>query len=221
MGDFSHLKNKKGEMIAKPLPQPTLPNLSVDDDDDDATSVVKRGPSPNPYARDYHYASDNMSVAPSYHTNPAGVDYSDYPPMPAYNGGYSRQSPDAYGQYNHSGTTFDEDPPQHYVHDDDYSSQANLPATAAPISYQQTGAYSQTGMPENYVADVYDVYQSRATPAVWPPSDGVAGVARDVQDYPSHYVQPAHAYDYASYGDPYPQYQRHGEQGSHVYGQAM
>lgn len=221
MGDFSHLKNKKGEMIAKPLPQPTLPNLSVDDNDDDATSVIKRGPSPSPYAKDYHYGSDSKSVAPSYHTNPVGVDYSEYPPMPAYNGGYSQQAPGAYGQYNPSTTTFDEEPPQHYVYDDDYSSQVNLPATAAPISYQQTGAYGHTGMPENYVADIYDAYQGRATPAVRPPSDGVAGVARDVQDYPSHYAQPAYAYDYASYGDLYRQYQRHGEQGSHEYGQAM
>ena len=198
MGDFSHLKNKKGEMIAKPLPQPTLPNLSVDDDDD-ATSVLKRGPSPSPYAQDYHYASDNKSMAPSYHTNPLGADYSDYPPMPAYNGGYS----------------------QHYGYDDDYSSQVNLPATAAPISYQQAGTYDHVGAPENYVADTYDVYQGRAAPATRPPSDGVAGVTRDVQDYPSHYAQPAYAYDYASYGDPYRQYQRHEEQGSHEFGQAM
>ncbi|KAH0840046.1 hypothetical protein J3R83DRAFT_1013 [Lanmaoa asiatica] len=219
MGDYSHLKNKKGEMIGKPLPQPTLPNLSVDDDD--ATSIIKRGPSPSPFAQDHRYASDNKSVAPSYHTNPAGVDYPDYPPMPAYNGGYSHQTPGAYGQYNSSTPTFDEEPPQHYAYDDDYSSQVNLPATAAPISYQQTGAYGYTGVSENYVADVYDVYQGRATPAVRPPSDGVVGVARDVQDYPSHYTQPAHAYDYASYGDPYYQYQRHGEQGSHEYGQAM
>ncbi|KAF8558864.1 hypothetical protein OG21DRAFT_1404271 [Imleria badia] len=217
MGDFSHLKNKKGEMIAKPLPQPTLPNLSVDDDDD-ATSVIKRGPSPSPYTS---YPSDNKSVAPSYHTNPTGVDYPDYPPMPAYNGGYSHQTSGAYGQYNPSTTTFDEQPPQQYGYDDDYSSQVNLPTTAAPISYHQTGAYGHTGMPENYTADIYDVYQGRATPAIRPPSDGVVGVARDVQDYPSHYMQPAYAYDYSSYGDPYRQYQRHEEQGSHEYGQAM
>jgi hypothetical protein len=220
MGDFSHLRNKKGEMIAKPLPQPTLPNLSVDDDDD-TTSAIKRGPSPSPYAQDYRYASDNKSVAPSYHTNPAGVDYSDYPPMPAYNGGYSQQTSGVYGQYNPSSTTFEEQPSQHYGYDDDYSSQVNLPATAAPISYQHTGAYGHPGTPDNYTADVYDVYQGRATPAIRPPSDGVAGVARDVQDYPSHYAQPAYAYDYASHGDPYRQYQRHEEPGSHEYGQAM
>lgn len=217
MGDFSHLKNKKGEMIAKPLPQPTLPNLSVDDDDD-ATSIIKRGPSPSPYTS---YPSDNKSVAPSYHTNPIGVDYPDFPPMPGYNGSYSHQTSGAYGQYNPSATTFDEQPPQQYGYDDDYSSQVNLPATAAPISYHQTGGYGHTGVTENYNADAYDVYQGRATPTMRPPSDGVVGVARDTRDYPSHYAQPAYAYDYASYGDPYRQYQRHEEQGSHEYGQAM
>jgi len=214
MGDFSHLRNKKGEMIAQPLPQPTLPNLSVDDDDTDATSAVKRGPSPSPYTQDYRYAFDNKSVAPSYHTNPAGVDYSDYPIMPSYNGGYSHQTPGAYGQYNSSAATFDEEPSQRYAYDDDYSSQVNLPAAAAPVSYQPTAAHGHAGVPEN----VYDAYRSRQTR---PPSDGAAGVTRDVQDHPSHYAQPAYAYDYASYGDSYHQYQRHGEQGSHEYGQAI
>ncbi|KAG9317577.1 hypothetical protein JVU11DRAFT_1785 [Chiua virens] len=218
MGDYSHLKNKKGEMIAKPLPQPTLPNLSVDDDDD-ATSIIKRGPSPNPYGHEYRYNSDNKSVAPSYHTNPVGIDYGDYPPMPAY-GGYPHQTPGAYGQYNPSTTTFDEE--QRYVYEDDYSSQVNLPAAAAPVSYQQSGTYGHTGTSENYVADAYDVYQGRATPAIRQPSGGAMGVTRDVQDYPSHhYGQQAHVYDYSSYGDPYSQYQRHGEHGSHEYGQAM
>ena len=44
-GDFSHLKNKKGEFIAKPLPQPTLPNLSVDDDIDTSFFNNDRRPS--------------------------------------------------------------------------------------------------------------------------------------------------------------------------------
>jgi len=211
MGDFSHLKNKKGEMIAQPLPQPTLPNLSVFDDDDD-TPPAKRGPSPTSYAQDYHYASDGKSVAPSYHTNLAGTDYSEYPPMPAYNGGYSHQTSGGYGQYNPSTATFDEEPSQNYVHDDDYSSQVNLPATAAPVSYQQSGAYSHVRRPENYATDAYDVYQGRTMPATRPPSDNTAG---------GHFAQPAYAYDYTSYGDPYHQYQRHGEQGTHEYGHAM
>ena len=214
MGDFSHLKNKKGEMIAQPLPQPTLPNLSVDDDDSDATSAVKRGPSPSAYTQDYRYAFDNKSVAPSYHTNPVGVDYSDYPVMPSYNGGYPHQTPGAYGQYNSSAATFDEEPPQRYAYDDDYSSQVNLPAAAAPVSYQPTATYGHAGAPEN----VYDAHQGRQTR---PPHDIAAGMTRDVQDYPSHYAQPAYAYDYSSHGDSYHQYRRHGEQGSHEYGQAI
>jgi len=224
MGDYSHLKNKKGEMIAKPLPQPTLPNLSVDDDDDDAASVIKRGPSPGSYPQDYYHASDNKSIAPSYHTTPIGVDYSDYPPMPAYNTGYSHHAPGAYPQYNPSMATFDQEPPQSHMYDDDYSSSVNLPATAAPISYQQAGpydTYGHSGMAGNYVADAYDVYQGRAAPAIQPPSGDAPRVAHDVQDYPSHYTHQTYAHDYASYGDPYHQYQGHGEQGSHEYGQAM
>ncbi|KIK99268.1 hypothetical protein PAXRUDRAFT_132449 [Paxillus rubicundulus Ve08.2h10] len=223
MGDYSHLKNKKGEMIAKPLPQPTLPNLSVDDDDDDA-SVIKRGPSPGSYPQDYYHASENKSIAPSYHTTLVGVDYSDYPPMPAYNTGYSHQAPGAYPQYNPSVATFDQEPPQTYMYDDDYSSSVNLPATAAPISYQQAGpydTYGHSGMAGNYVADAYDVYQGRATPAIQPQSGDAPRVAHDVQDYPSHYIQQTYAHNYASYGDPYRQYQGHGEQGLHEYGQAM
>ncbi|KIJ70203.1 hypothetical protein HYDPIDRAFT_104879 [Hydnomerulius pinastri MD-312] len=221
MGDFSHLKNKKGEMIAKPLPQPTLPNLSVDDDDDDAASISKRGPPPSSYGQDYYYASDSKSIAPSYHTNPAGVDYADYPPMPTYNTGYSHQAPGAYAQYNPSMATFDEEPP-HHVYDDDYSSSVNLPATAAPISYQQTGPYDAYGHPGNYVADAHEVYQGRATPAIRPPSDGAQRMAHDVQDYPSqHYTQQQYPHDYASHRDPYRQYQGHGEQGSNEYGHAM
>lgn len=48
MGDFSHLKNKKGELVAQPLPQPTLPNLSVDDDIDHTS---KRGQPPSTYTQ--------------------------------------------------------------------------------------------------------------------------------------------------------------------------
>src|SRR6266498_6028309 len=78
-GDFSHLKNKKGELIAKPLPQPTLPNLSVDDDDD-TSSMATRGPPPSTYTQDYLHAPEK------------GMDY---PPMPAYNPYSSHPAPGA------------------------------------------------------------------------------------------------------------------------------
>jgi len=143
MGDFSHLKNKKGELIAQPLPQPTLPNLSVDDDDFDAASYKKPNPS---YAHsDYYYGSDQQSVAPSYHTSPP-VDYSNYPPMPGYAAEYG-----------------------YHGYDDDQGSTVNLAAAAAPVAYQSYGAdnyntYGSTGVAANYVADPHDVYGGRVSP---------------------------------------------------------
>ena len=143
MGDFSHLKNKKGEMVAQPLPQPTLPNLSVDDDFDDAASFKK----PNPtYAHsDYFYGSDQQSIAPSYHTSPQ-VDYSDYPPMPGYTAEYG-----------------------YHGYDDDQGSTVNLAAAAAPVAYQSYGvdnygAYGNVGAANNYVADPRDVYGGQVSP---------------------------------------------------------
>ncbi|KAF8192477.1 hypothetical protein BJ912DRAFT_1094915 [Pholiota molesta] len=69
-GDFSHLKNKKGDFIAQPLPQPTLPNLSIDDDDDTSSMNTRADYPPmppyNPYAAQQGpgtYAHYNPSAA--------------------------------------------------------------------------------------------------------------------------------------------------------------
>jgi hypothetical protein len=138
MGDFSHLKNKNGELIAQPLPQPTLPNLSVDDDIDDSSSMRKGTPAPSTYTQDYYYASDFKNAA-------------DYPPMPAYS--------DVYGHYpNPSQATFSEhhhQPP----YDDEYESTANLNAAAAPFGQQPV---QRPPLPNPYLADPHDVYQGRA-----------------------------------------------------------
>ncbi|KAH7920803.1 hypothetical protein BV22DRAFT_1132794 [Leucogyrophana mollusca] len=224
MGDYSHLKNKKGEMIAKPLPQPTLPNLSVDDDDDDTASLRTRGAPPSGYTQDYYYGSDQKSLAPSYHTTGGAVDYStDYPPMPAFNPGYSsHQAPGAYAQYNPSMATFD-DEPQHQLYEDDYSSAVHLPAAAAPLSYRTDSGnhdpYGHAAASGNYVADAHDVYQGRA--GVRSPNEGGhRGLAHDVQDYPSQNYANAYPQEYPAYGDGYHQY-GHAEQGGHDYGQAM
>lgn len=151
MGDFSHLKNKKGELIAQPLPQPTLPNLSVDDDMDDVSSMRTRGPPPSTYTQDYYdYKSEYTS---------------DYPPMPAYN-----QSQHDY--HNHSNATFVDD--EHYQHnvmyDDDQGSTAHLAVAAAPFAqngHDRNGSnpYGSSGMNGSYVADPHDVYQGRAIPS--------------------------------------------------------
>lgn len=67
-GDFSHLKNKKGDLIRNPVPQPTLPNLEIDEF------------SPMPKLPKTGYAS---SYATSAQTGP----YGDYPPsVPDLNG---------------------------------------------------------------------------------------------------------------------------------------
>ncbi|KAJ7904407.1 hypothetical protein B0H14DRAFT_2662705 [Mycena olivaceomarginata] len=121
-GDFSHLKNKKGQFTSKPLPQPTLPNLSVDDDIDDKSSMHTKV-APSTYTQDsyYYYNSDAKNANP--------------PPMPAYNPYSTHQAPDAYANFNPSQATFQqsEDP---YQYEDE--SNAHLTSGAAPFSQQYT-----------------------------------------------------------------------------------
>lgn len=217
MGDFSHLKNKKGEMVGKPLPQPTLPNLSVDDDDDGG-SISKRGPGGG-YSQDYYY--DQKSIAPSYHTNPAGADYTDYPPMPAYNAGYSHQTAGPYNQYAASAGSYE---PHHQAYEEEYGSTVHL-QEGATLAYHTNDqgaydAYGSSGAPGQYVADAHDVYQGRANPGAHSGYDGASGLAYDVQDYPSQQYTHGHNHDYVANGDGY-HYQGYAAQGSHEYGHAL
>jgi len=195
MGDYSHLKNKKGEMIATPLPQPTLPNLSVDDEDDSSSMNTRVAPNSAVYAKDnYYYSSDKGS---------------DYPPMPAYNQPYlTHQAPGAYGQYNPSQATLGDDYQHQYTFDDDNESTAYLPAAAAPFAQQ----HIEHPTPNLYVSTVGlggDSYLDphgrtapnremahRSPPGSGgvgpPPSSPISlGLAYDdVQDYPSHISGP-------------------------------
>jgi len=68
-GDFSHLKNKKGELVHNPLPQPTLPDISLEDDYSSTTTKYSNANSQY-WQSDYKGAPDYPPV--------------DYPPMPAY-----------------------------------------------------------------------------------------------------------------------------------------
>ncbi|KAF7983886.1 hypothetical protein HWV62_18238 [Athelia sp. TMB] len=180
MGDYSHLKNKKGELIAKPLPQPTLPNLSVDDDMDDTSSMRTRGPPASTYTKDYDYKSEYTA---------------DYPPMPAYNQPYHGQG----GYNNPSATTFGDEHQHNYgLYDDDQGSTANLALAAAPFAQagpERTGSaianpYSSQTANASYIANPHDVYQgntdyTRYSPQ--PPADGYHSQAAydHMQDYPS------------------------------------
>lgn len=230
MGDYSHLKNKKGELIAQPLPQPTLPNLSVDDEWDDSSSMRTRGPPPSTHTQDYYEHKSEYTT--------------DYPPMPAYGQNQTR------GYYNQSNATVVEDEYQghHHMYEDDNGSTANLAVTAAPFA--QSGPphdrgstlpnpYGSSGMNGSYVADPHDVYQGRAIPgddftrrSPQPQVDRVhhqggiqEGAYGDTQDYPNptsvYRMQPqsfgaAHAqmhddpnaYNHNTY-DQYTQYDQH------------
>lgn len=176
-GDFSHLKNKKGELIAQPLPQPTLPNLSVDDDD--ASSVNTRV-APSTHTKDYNYYDSKA----------------DYPPMPAYN---PHQVPGNYAHYNPSAASLGYDdanyPPPNHLYDDDNESQIHLAASAAPFARDPI---DRTGSPYgNY--DPRDVYQGRSPSTAphqqyaRPPPNGQA---------PGGAVYDDGYYNQASYGQP-------------------
>jgi len=142
-GDFSHLKNKKGELVAKPLPQPTLPNLSVDDDFDDSSSIRTRGPPPSNYTAqtqsDFYYP-DNKGGYPA-----------DYPPMPGYNQPYSHhQAPGSYANYNHSQQNVYDD---NQFYEEEAGSTAHLALAAAPFAHSNDHHASY-----GYAADPHDVY---------------------------------------------------------------
>ncbi len=225
MGDYSHLKNRKGELIQKPLPQPTLPNLSVDDDFDDGMSVRTRGPPPSNYTQDSYYNfSDSKSEYP--------------PPMPAYNPALTYQSPNSFPNFNQSQANIGREdslynyPPPQGMYDDDNESTAHLASSAAPFAHQSSISIDRPGtapfdrpgtapfdrpgtapfdrpgtapLPNQYTSsgpnyDPYDVYQGR--PVTTSPDN-----ARRQQQPQQHAYDDAPDYFNANYGAP--QYSSH------------
>lgn len=187
-GDYSHLKNKKGELVAKPLPQPTLPNLSVEDDMDDGASMRTRGPPPSNYTAqsDFYYSEHKQGYA------------SDYPPMPAYNQPYSHHQAGGYSNYNHSvPNVYDEN----QLYDDETGSTAHLALGAAPFAQNHDPHGSYGG----YSADPHDVYygQHQSQVDYDPHAQQHYGQAGD------HYGQPADHFepDRAASRTPAPQYE--------------
>ncbi|KAI0347367.1 hypothetical protein BDW22DRAFT_1481012 [Trametopsis cervina] len=190
-GDFSHLKNKKGEMIGKPLPQPTLPNISLDDEE---TGSVRTGAAPSTYTSSSDY----------YHERKEYMEYPmEYPPMPAFSQPYGNH------QYNPSvGTLPTED--QHYD-DNDYGSTANLTLGAAPVAYpddqprtnnmfapQGHGAQAQHGL-YAYHNDPHAAYRGQS------PANGSAAP-------PYRGPSPAPSHSDLAYGDPYGGYTQQQQQ---------
>ncbi|KAI0335579.1 hypothetical protein GY45DRAFT_1413167 [Cubamyces sp. BRFM 1775] len=224
-GDFSHLKNKKGELIAKPLPQPTLPNVSIDDDFDDASSMRTRGPAPSTMGQsDYYSYTDYKTPAAADY----GVDYPplDYPPMPAYAQG------GAYHQYNGSIGTLP-DTPQGGAYDDEYASQLHLPSAAAPFGvaddHHSSPVSQQSPQHAGYGGYEYDPYRAASTAPDYrsgsvAPDYRSGSVAPDYRsgsvapDYSSGTAAPDYrsastAPDYRSASTaPYGQHQQYGQQ---------
>lgn len=157
MGDFSHLKNKKGEFIQQPLPQPTLPNISIDDDLADIASLQKRAgtPSTTYTSGERQYAVDAKAY--------------DYATMPAYNAPYSHtQDPMAYARYNPSVPSL---PDIGKYHEDDFGSTTNF----ALDSYGQDDQSTQHHGSQDYAVDPYDIYAGYATNGQFDTSGGQYG----------------------------------------------
>lgn len=169
MGDFSHLKNKKGEFIAKRMPEPTLPNVSLEDETSD------RFPPSSTYTQEnqYYYASDKYP-----------------PPMPSYMPHFAHGH-DQYPAFNPSTATLaNHDGYSQSIYEDDNESTAHLAAAAAPFGHQPGPHYQPSVYPnENYPTgggdshDPRSAYQahaghvleaSRGTPNPTRPSSGLA-----------------------------------------------
>jgi len=134
-GDFSHLRNKKGEFMTKPLPQPTLPNISLDDDD-----VTFKG-------TDNWKADYKSEYQQSLHSNGGPPDYGDYPQMPMY----PYQNPGAYSNFGPSVPTLHDGNGSVYDGASDYE-YANLAQGAAPVAWSGTAQQSQTYLPNPHPA---------------------------------------------------------------------
>lgn len=111
MGDYSHLKNKKGEFVTKPLPQPTLPNLTIEDEPTDIATIETNTPA-SAYTQDYKYYN--------------GDDY--LPPMPSHIP-YPTQYP-----YHPSSATLEDPSYGQPLYDDENESTAHLASSAAPFA---------------------------------------------------------------------------------------
>jgi hypothetical protein len=146
-GDFSHLKGRKGATQAA-LPQPTLPTISLEDDDDDIKTVANS-----------RYAASVRTGKDSYWSDRKDSDYTggaympDYPPMPAFD-------PNAYppqpGYTTYAASLQDDGGSTVYGDHEDYNkvpiARGNTPANGAYDAYG--GAYANQ-YPDAHNPDPY------------------------------------------------------------------
>lgn len=164
-GDFSHLKDKQGRINI--LPQPTLPSVSLDDDESDMRQQRSQ------YAPSTNWQSE-------YKSDYASSFYANYPPaMPEYQP-YSHVQPQgAYAAYGRSaGTLPQEETYDRFDAESDYGSTFNLAVGAAPMAQNHQRGYSNSS--SNILS------QHPPTPSmITPTSDAYGGYIRD--DNAGHY----------------------------------
>jgi len=154
-GDFSHLKNKNGELVGNVLPQPTLPTVMLDDDDN-VNMRMRQGPyaqtTPAPsYRTDYKSTSDFASTLQP--------EYPDYPPplMPEYHQSYAQGH---YAPYD-SAATLAGDGNNANDAESDYGSTFHLATAAQPAgeAHQRQTSASSGNLPSDLtVSDAYGGY---------------------------------------------------------------
>jgi len=207
MGDYLHLKNKKGELIAKPLPQPTLPKLSVDDDDTSSmnTRVPPSNASTYTYTQDYFFNAEKSM---------------DYPPMPAYNP-YSHHPAPGAPTYNPSFGHEDQYTYSPRPYGDDADSIAKLGPSSLPFARDPVDRQASPYYPPSVHSSKIDLgnsYQGRAayTPAPSQPRNAVppsteharqtssgsnVGLAYDDGSAPDYRTQPTYPAQHSGYVD--------------------
>ncbi|KAF8307224.1 hypothetical protein DL93DRAFT_2064949 [Clavulina sp. PMI_390] len=109
-GDFSHLKNSKGELVRNPIPQPTLPTFDIDE-----FSPAPRGKLGAPTPSEYAGVPDLHGSAAEYP-----------PPMPLYDS-YTHGGN---GNGGHAGGQYDDHYDQYYGHE--YGQQQQHPQSQYP-----------------------------------------------------------------------------------------
>ncbi|GJJ07262.1 hypothetical protein Clacol_001462 [Clathrus columnatus] len=124
-GDYSHLKNKQGQIVGTILPQPTLPTVYLEAEEDVKPQRSKQL-TPAPSWPPSEYASTDY--ASTLH-----LDYGDYPPpMPEYQP-YSHAQPQGqYHGYGQSVATLPQDEGYDKYDDTEYGSTYHLTLNAAP-----------------------------------------------------------------------------------------
>ncbi|CAG7848647.1 SubName: Full=Uncharacterized protein {ECO:0000313/EMBL:CCA70616.1} [Serendipita indica DSM 11827] len=157
-GDFSHLKNKGGAQAA--LPQPTLPTISLDDDEDDLKTVANS-----------RYAASIRTGKESYWSGKdsdykGGAYMPDYPPMPAYDPNAYPPQP-GYAAY---AVSLHDDASTLNGEHDDYASKAAIARGATPANASihrgptPANAYDAYGGAYGNNAYAQDQYRDRRTP---------------------------------------------------------